>query len=92
MADRAAQAIVEHAFVTLDEVRKILALPIELNDLPIVRDQAAVAMLFLSGMRATAFCTLPIAAVDLPNRLIKQWPSLGVATKNYKSDSTTITQ
>ena len=45
-------------------------------------------MLFLSGMRATAFGTLPIAAVDLPSRTIKQWPALGVATKNGKSATT----
>ncbi len=85
---RATQLIKEHAFVTLDEVRRILAVPVDPNDLPLVRDQAAVAMLFLSGMRATAFCTLPIAAVDLASRSIKQWPSLGVATKNHKSATT----
>lgn len=85
---RATQPFKEHAFVTIDEVRRILAAPIDPNDLPLVRDQAAVAMLYLSGMRATAFCTLPIAAVDLSSRSIKQWPSLGVATKNHKSATT----
>ena len=42
-------------------------------------------MLFLSGMRVGAFSTLPIGAVDLTNHTIKQWPSLGVETKNDKS-------
>jgi integrase len=45
-------------------------------------------MLFLSGMRAGAFCTMPIQAVDVPHRAIKQWPSLGVETKNGKSATT----
>lgn len=41
-------------------------------------------MLFLSGARASAFATMPIAAVDLPARTLRQWPELGVATKNGK--------
>ncbi len=45
-------------------------------------------MMYLSGMRAGAFGSLSIACVDLPNRTIKQWPSLGVQTKNGKSATT----
>jgi integrase len=50
-----------------------------------VRARAAVAFLFLSGMRAGAFATLPISAVDLDARTVKQFPSLGVHTKNTKA-------
>ena len=39
-------------------------------------------------MRAGAFGTLPIAAVDLHQREVKQWTSLGVETKNDKSATT----
>jgi len=45
-------------------------------------------MLFVSGMRAGALGSLPIEALDLANRTVKQWPSLGVATKNGKSATT----
>ena len=75
----------QHVFVTLEEVRQIAALPIADDDLALRRDRAAAIMLYLSGMRAGAFGTLPIAAVDLEKRTIRQWPSLGVATKNSKS-------
>jgi integrase len=52
------------------------------------RDQAGAAMLFLSGMRASAFASLPIEAVDLDTWSVKQWPSLGVRTKNGKAATT----
>ncbi len=74
-----------HAYFTLDEVRQIATLDIPEDDIVLQRDRAAAVMLFLSGMRAGAFATLPIVAVDLQQRLIRQWPSLGVATKNRKS-------
>jgi hypothetical protein len=45
-------------------------------------------MLFLSGARASAFTTLPLSAVDLPARTLRQWPELGVATKNGKRATT----
>lgn len=71
---------------TEGDIRKLLAFkPRGLDDL---RDQAAVAMLFLSGMRVTAFATLRIGCVDLDNRRILQWPSLHVRTKNSKSATT----
>jgi len=75
----------QHQFVTLDEVRQIAALSIADDNLALRRDRAAAIMLYLSGMRAGAFGTLPISAVDLQQRAIRQWPSLGVATKNSKS-------
>ena len=50
--------------MTLDEVRQLIALD-RGGDLAIQRDQAAAAMLFLSGVRSSAFASLPIEAVDL---------------------------
>ena len=78
----------EHVFVTIDEVRRLAALEIPDADWALRRDQAGAVLLYLSGMRAGAFGTLPIAAIDLPGREIKQWPSLGVETKNNKSATT----
>ncbi|MBI3243461.1 MAG: tyrosine-type recombinase/integrase [Chloroflexi bacterium] len=78
----------DHVFVTLDEVLKLVSAPVDKNNLALRRDQAAAAMLYLSGMRASAFCSLPLEAVDLKTRTIKQWPSLGVKTKNSKSATT----
>jgi integrase len=53
-----------------------------------MRDRAAAVMLFLSGARAGAFTTLPIQAVDIPGRAIRQWPELGVRTKFGKRATT----
>jgi len=39
-------------------------------------------------MRASAFTTLPIEAVDLDNLRLRQWPELGVHTKNGKKATT----
>jgi integrase len=39
-------------------------------------------------MRASAFVTLPIEAVDIERRAIRQWPELGVLTKNGKRATT----
>jgi site-specific recombinase XerD len=72
----------EHEYVSLEEVLRLIAVPHEEDDLALLRDKAATAMLFLSGARASAFTTLPISAVDLPGRTLRQWPELGVATKN----------
>ncbi len=73
----------EHEAVTLDMVRALLRLPND--DIGIRRDKAAAAFLFLSGMRATAFCTLPIRCVNVADRKIMQYPTMGVMTKNRKS-------
>lgn len=85
---RSVEQMAEHVFVTLAEALQISALKIDEGDLALRRDQAAAAMLFLSGMRASAFGSMPISAVDLPSRSIEQWPSLGVKTKNGKSATT----
>ena len=54
------------------------------------RDLAAVAMLFLSGMRVSAFCSLPLRAVSFDQSpvLVRQWPDWGVLTKNSKAANT----
>ncbi len=78
----------ENVFVSLDEVQKLLTTPVPEESLALLRDKAAAAMLFLSGMRASAFTTLPIEAVDLDNLRLRQWPELGVHTKNGKKATT----
>jgi len=70
----------------LDMVRAVLAL--QPKTLTLQRDQAAVAFLFLSGMRVGAFVTTPISCIDLGRRTVKQWPSKGVRTKNSKAATT----
>lgn len=78
----------EHEYVSLEEILRLVAVPHEDDNLALLRDKAAAAMLFLSGARASAFTTLPIAAIDLPVRTLRQWPELGVATKNGKRATT----
>jgi integrase len=78
----------EHEYVSLEEVKQLIAIPYGEEDIALLRDKAAAAMLFLSGARASAFTTLPITAVDLPARTLRQWPELGVATKNGKRATT----
>jgi integrase len=73
---------------SLDDVLKIVRT--EGGTLYDVRARAAVAFLFLSAMRAGAFVTLPISAVDLDANEIKQFPSLGVHTKNTKAAITNL--
>ncbi len=85
---RSIQPAEDHEFISLEEIQRMATLQINPSDLALRWDRAAVVMLFLSGMRAGAFSTLPIAAVDVSQRLVKQWPSLGVETKNGKSATT----
>ena len=75
-------------FVTPEEVRRLVAVPVAPQNLASRRDQAAAAMLFLSGMRAGAFGSLPIAGVEMEHLRIRQWPELGVHTKNSKRATT----
>ncbi len=76
----------QHEAVTLEEIRQIAAAPT--YTLWELRVKAAAVFMFLSGIRVGAFSTLPIKAIDLQDRTIKQWPSLGVKTKNRKSATT----
>jgi site-specific recombinase XerC len=68
--------------VSLDEILAIAAQ--DAYTLFERRARAAAVFLFLSGMRIGAFVSLPIQAVDIPNRRVIQYPSLGVRTKNKK--------
>lgn len=79
-----------HEFISLDEVMALATkeLPKAEDLIVYKRDQAATAMLFLSGMRASAFASLPIEAVNIKERQIKQWPSLGVRTEFTKHATT----
>jgi site-specific recombinase XerD len=70
-------------FWTLDNVHKIVAVSTE--TLREERGKVAVCMLFLSGMRADALASIPIACVDLDRKAIYQLPERGVRTKNRKA-------
>ena len=85
---RISPRINQHVFITLDEVLQLVKQPVPAQDMALARDQAAAAMLFLSGMRVGALATLPIEAVDIPSRTIRQWNELGVSTKGQKSSTT----
>ena len=72
--------------VKLEEILSIAACPV--HTLFERRTRAALVFLYLSGMRIGAFVSLPIQAVDIPNRVVNQFPSLGVRTKNGKFGTT----
>lgn len=82
--------ITDHQYVTLDYAIRLATYPIDRANLALWAVQAAAAMLFLSGMRAGAFVTMPIMAVDLNKMSLTQSPQLGVHTKNGKSETTYI--
>lgn len=68
--------------VTLEEILVIASRPV--RTMQEKRTRAALVFLYLSGMRIGAFVSLPIQAVDIFNRVVSQFPSLGVRTKNKK--------
>ena len=74
----------EDDFVSLEDVKSLLAVPATADQLVRRRDQAAAAMLLLSGMRPGAFGSLSLQCVDVAKLRIRQWPELGVHTKNSK--------
>lgn len=80
----------KHEAVTLDEIHTIAAAPV--FTMADKRIRAAAVFWFLSGMRVGAFLTLPLCAVDLENCQVKQWPNLGVHTKNGKHATTSLYQ
>ncbi len=73
--------------ITIEEIMQIANAPVE--NIYEMRTRAAAVFLFLSGMRVTAFTTLPLRAVDIPNQTVYQWPSLGVRTK-FRKEATTF--
>jgi site-specific recombinase XerD len=72
--------------VTLEDIQKMAVVPV--STLKDRRIQAAAVFLYLSGMRIGAFVSLPIMAVDLEKRMVKQHPNLGIRTKNGKHATT----
>ncbi len=85
--------VVEREFFTLEQVQQLVDFaPQKLIER---RERAMAAMLFLSGMRAGAFVTLPVRSVVLDQLvgthtmiMIHQWPDWGVQTKNRKAANT----
>lgn len=80
----------EHKHFAFDEVMKIAALKPE--TLEVKRNIAAVCFLFLSGMRISAFMSLPINCVNIADNEISQLPEKGVRTKNRKAAITYLLQ
>ena len=73
----------EHVFWSLDDILKVTRWePVSIFE---ERARAAVCFLYLSGMRAGAFVTLPVDCVDIRTGRVEQKPSKGVVTKNRKS-------
>ena len=72
--------------VSYDEIMDFVSGPT--SSIADLRTKASGAFLFLGGLRVTAFVTLPILAIDINNLSVKQWPELGVRTKNNKKATT----
>jgi site-specific recombinase XerC len=85
---RHVEASREPCYVSLEEVLALGSVPVAPGDLALRRDRAASALLFLSGMRASALCTMPISCLDIESRTVRQYPEMGVRTKNSKSATT----
>lgn len=78
----------DHAHYTIEDILKISR--IKTDSMTEERDKAAACFLFLSGMRADAFVSLPINCIDLKIGKVQQLPSKGVRTKNHKAAITTL--
>ncbi len=87
-APKATDSSPDHIYVTFDEILHIARYPLAEDDLVRQRDRAGLVLLFLSGMRIGALGSLPLQAVDLSKQTIRQWPKLGVQTKNNKTATT----
>ena len=78
-----------HKYVTLEEIQKIASIPINPENLALKRDQAAACFLYLSGVRAGSFTSLPLESVNLQDREVYQWPKeYNVNTKDKKRETT----
>lgn len=72
----------DDAYFRYEEILKIAQVqPDNLRD---IRTQAAIVFLYLSGMRISAFLTLPIVGVNLVDKTVQQLKGLGVKTKLQK--------
>jgi len=72
--------------VTEDEIFDIAATPTK--TLLDRRAKASAVFIFLSGMRISAFVSMPLHAVNINSRTVLQHPSLGIRTKNNISATT----
>lgn len=78
----------EPLFVSVDEAISLATMQAIDSDLAHWRDRAMAARLILTGERANAAVTSPILAIDFNSLTLKQWPELGVKTKNGKRATT----
>ena len=76
----------EHQAVSLDEIKYMAKAPVKSKRDRRIR--ASAVFLWLSGARIRAFLSLPIKAIDIPNKTVYQWPEWGVQTKNGKKATT----
>lgn len=74
--------------VSLDEILQIARTPVK--NLIEERVRAGAVFLYLSGMRISAFVSMPLKAVNLSEMEIRQSPALGMRTKNKKSGVTYV--
>ena len=75
-------------YYTLDEMKKIAG--VETDDLTMKRIRAAACLLYLSGMRLSAFLTMPIECLNLEKMQVYQFPEKGVYTKFRKKAITSL--
>jgi len=59
-------------------------------NLALLRTRAAMCFMYLSGMRVTAFVSLPVSCVDLERGMVEQNPAKGVLTKFRKAAVTSF--
>jgi integrase len=78
----------EPRYPTLEQIKTLCEFPIrsEIDQ----RDRALIAFTTLTGMRDRAIVTLRLGCYDPGERLVKQLPSMGVATKFSKDIYTTL--
>ncbi len=76
--------------VSLDEILQIARTPV--SNLIEERVRAGAVFLYLSGMRISAFVSMPLKAIDLSELEVKQSPAFGMRTKNKKSGVTYVLQ
>lgn len=79
-------------YYTLTEMEKIAKVEVGTGQkaLGMKRAKASACFLFLSGMRISAYLSMPIECVDLDHKTVHQFPELGVVTKFSKKASTTL--
>ena len=78
----------ELSFVSLEDAITLATTLGADGDLAHWRDRAMAARLFLTAERASAAVTSPISAINFEKMSLKQWPELGVKTKNGKRATT----